>query len=112
MNYYIWLILLRNAVSCLSNITKKSNINLHPHYQIRKLQRHINNKWVYDCIIKEELVGILKQSDDKFRLYYQHPIIPKTHDLIIVVVINDLITKDITVVTSYKQTIKKRERRK
>ncbi len=57
-------------------------------------------------------MGILKQSDDKFRLYYQHPIIPKTHDLIIVVVINDLITKDITVVTSYKQTIKKRERRK
>jgi len=57
-------------------------------------------------------VGILKQSDDKFRLYYKHPIIPKTHDLIIVVVINDLITKDITVVTSYKQTIKKRERRK
>lgn len=105
-------ILLKNAVSCLSNITKRSNINLHFHYQIRKKQRQINDEWVYDCIIKEELVGILKQSDDKFRLYYKHPIIPKTHDLIIVVVINDLNTKDITIVTSYKQTIRKRERRK
>jgi len=105
-------ILLKNAVSCLSNITKKSNINLHLHYQIRKLQRHINDKWIYDCITKEELVGILKQSDDKFRLYYKHPIIPKTDDLIIVIVINDLITKNITVVTSYKLTIKKRERLK
>lgn len=102
-------ILLRKAISCLSE-GQIGKIDLHHHYIIRSIQRLINDKWVFNCLLNEEIVGILKQSDDKFRLYYEHPINYNTHDLIIVIVIDDLKEKDITVITSYKQKIEKRIR--
>lgn len=112
MLYYMVDILLTHAVSCLEDIKKQDNIKLHPHYELRSLQRNIDDQWIYDCIIKSEIVGILKQSNDKFRLYYEHPLIPETHDLIIIIVIKDLMAKHITVITSYDQNNAIRERRK
>lgn len=102
-------ILVSDAVTCLSN-GSLGTIDLHPHFRIRSIQRHIQDQWIFDCLLNEEIVGILKQSNDKFRLYYEHPINPNNHDLIIVVVIDDLNAKDITVITSYKQKIEKRIR--
>ena len=101
--------LLSDAVFCLTN-GRLGKINLHSHYIIRSIQRRINDKWIFDCLLKGEIVGIIKQSNDKFRLYYEHPTNPNNYDLIIIVVIDDLNAKNITVLTSYKQKIEKRIR--
>jgi|GEM_PF-6690067 hypothetical protein len=45
----------------------------------------INKELIYNCIIRGELVGILKQRKDRYRIYYKHPTSSEKYDLVIVI---------------------------
>ena len=99
---------LKFGMDYLSNLSI-SQIEIKDHYLVRSRERNIPDNWVTDCLINKEPVGMLKQSDDKFRIYYEHPETPNENDLIIVASINNY-TQHITIITTYNQSIKMRER--
>lgn len=99
---------LKLAEDCLSELTI-SQIEIRDHYLVRSRERGIPDQWISDCLINKELVGILKQSDDKFRLYYEHPNDPTKYDLIIIVAI-DISTKHVTIITTFEQNVNVRVR--
>jgi hypothetical protein len=100
---------LKLAEECLSKLTI-SQIDIKDHYLVRSRERKVSDQWISDCLINNELVGILKQSDDKFRLYYEHPIDPTEYDLIIVVAIN-IFTNHVTIITTFEQNVNVRVRK-
>ena len=95
------------AMETLSDLSI-SQIEIKDHYRLRSIQRNISDQWISDCLINKELLGILKQSKDKFRLYYEHPVNPDKYDLVIIITIN--LTKHITIITTYQQNINQRLR--
>ena len=61
-------------LNCLSKINK-DNIRATYHFQERINQRksevHPDLNEIYNIILKEQPVGILKQEEGKFKLYYE-----------------------------------------
>lgn len=78
---------LKLAMEYLLNLSI-SQIEIKDHYLVRSRERKIPDKWIIDCLIDKEPLEIIKQSDDKFRIYYEHPEKPEENDLIIVASIN------------------------
>jgi len=99
---------LKFAMECLSNLSI-SQIEITDHYLKRSRERDISDKSVIDCLIKKEPLGMLKENDDKFRIYYEHPDTPNENDLIIIVGMN-YSTQHITIITTYNQNINMRVR--
>ncbi|MBR5502991.1 MAG: DUF4258 domain-containing protein [Methanobrevibacter sp.] len=58
------------------------------HFQIRNVQRFTDLGMVYEALINEELVGILKQDYNKFLLFYEHKTL-NSHDLAVVIAMGD-----------------------
>lgn len=96
-------------VDFLENV-KRNDIDLNFHSVDRLKERKIKFEWIYNCIINENLVGILKQRSYRFRIYYSHPEKPHNYDLIIVVDIFYNLAKFINVVTTYEKEIERRVR--
>lgn len=86
----------------------KDDIIPDSHAKLRCKQRNISKDWVKECIIDKIIVGILKQNEYKFKLYYEHPG-KSNKDLIIVIVINSF-SNIILVETVFEQDKKRRAR--
>jgi hypothetical protein len=99
---------IQDAVSCLSTISH-GQISATSH-AVERMEERFNEKWIYQCLIKNQIVGILKQNPQKFKLYYKHPQNGYKHDLVIVVVFGKYPKCDIRIVTIYEQSIKRRVR--
>ncbi len=98
-----------NVVSCLSIISNHmiSNTN---HAILRIYERELTEQSIKNCLINEEIMGILKQSSNKFQIFYKHPYKDLKYDLIIIIVFNYYPKCDIRVVTIYEQSVKRRVR--
>lgn len=96
------------AIQYLSNLSSEQ-IEITDHFIKRREQREILDEWILDCLMNKDRLGILKQSANKFRLYYEHPENPKEFDIIIIVAIDDT-TQHITIITTYNQNIEQRVR--
>jgi hypothetical protein len=92
-------------LSHLEGITKEQ-IDILPHALERDF---ITAEWIFNCILSNEIRGILQQRDFRYRIYYKHPIKEYRYDLVIII---DVITSKtcIKVVTTYEQSIGKRVR--
>jgi hypothetical protein len=85
----------------------KENIDIRPHALERTT---INIEWLYDCLLNEEPEGVLKQRDDRFRIYYKHPKKQDKYDLVLIIDIVNSSPKIIKVVTTYEQSVNRRVR--
>lgn len=84
---------------------KKNQIDILPHALERET---IQKNWIYDVILNKEPSGVLKQREDRYRIYYEHPTKNK-YDFIVVIDIKNS-PKIIKVVTTYEQSNKRRVR--
>ena len=96
-----------DVLDCLSKI-EISNIKVTTHLEIRGSQRNLDIDELYDTILKEKPVSILKQDDNKFKLGYE---LTDNYDLTIVISINTETPLTINLVTSFKEESKKRKRK-
>lgn len=57
-----------NVVSCLSTLSNHmiSNTN---HAILRIYERELTEQSIINCLINEEIMGILKQSPNKFQIF-------------------------------------------
>ncbi len=94
------------SLSYLKDISKKQ-INILPHALERTT---IKEEWIYNCILKGEPQGIIKQRTNRVRIYYKHPTKGDKYDFIIIIDITEFSTKCIKVVTTYEQSVKRRVR--
>lgn len=98
----------------LENLKKSSrkDIEIIPHAYdaLYDFDRNIKEELLYDCILKRDLDGILKQRTNRFRLYYKQDGFRKNYDLIIIIEFDRSSDKNIKVVTTYEQSIKRRVR--
>ena len=81
------------------NNCKEYQIKESRHFNIRNVQRIYNLEAVYKCLLKKEIVGILKQDYDKFIVFYEDEN-KKSIDLAIVVRIEEDLIYLITVFLS------------
>lgn len=86
-------------VTKIINRCKEYQIKESRHFNIRNVQRIFNLETVYDCLLKKEMVGILKQDHDKFIVFYEYEK-RKSKDLAIVVRIEGNLIYLITVFLS------------
>jgi len=87
------------SLSFLEGITKEQ-IDILPHATERD---EIHKELLYNCIIKDDIVGILKQRKDRYRIHYKHPTKGESYDLVIVIDVKISSTIIIKVVTAYIQ---------
>ncbi|AUB56105.1 MULTISPECIES: DUF2283 domain-containing protein [Methanobacterium] len=90
------------SLSFLEGITKEQ-IDILPHATERD---EIHKELLYNCIIEDDLVGILKQRKNRYRIYYKHPTKGESHDLVIVIDVKISSTIIIKVVTAYLKQLK------
>ena len=100
-----------NEVLNLLSRSKEENITISIHF----MERYENRKnklpdlsEIIKILINKTPVGILKQSENKFRLYYE---LDEKYDLIIVISVWNVNPIEINLVTTYPQEKKKRERK-
>ena len=94
------------TLSHLEGISQEQ-IDILPHALERD---NITEELIYDCILNDEIVGILEQRDNRFRIYYKHPTKEDRYDLVIIIDVIKTSTKCIKVVTTYEQSVKRRVR--
>jgi hypothetical protein len=94
----------------LENISQEQIEIGHHAYDKISGDRKIKEFWIHNCLISGTKQGILKQRENRFRIYYNHPIKADRYDLIIVVDITESSEKNIRVVTTYEQAIYRRVR--
>lgn len=73
----------------------------------RKSEIHPDLNEVYDIILKEKPIGILKQNEEKFKIYYEKT---EKYDLIIILSIKNLNPVILNLVTCFLEDAKKRRR--
>lgn len=97
-------------LNCLSKINK-DNIRATYHFQERNNQRksevHPDLNEIYNIILKEQPVGILKQEEGKFKLYYERT---EKYDLIVIVSVKSTSPLILNLVTCFLEEAKKRRR--
>jgi hypothetical protein len=97
-------------LNCLSKINT-DNIHATYHFQERIDQRkseiHPDLNEIYSILLKEQPVGILKQEEGKFKLYYERT---EKYDLIIIVSIKSTSPLILNLVTCFLEDAKKRRR--
>lgn len=94
------------VIFLLSEI-RKERIIITEHTKKRLIERNLDEKWIYECLINQEIKGILEQrdsreSDYKYKVLYEHPVKQK-YDIIIVFAIANLSERSIRIITTYKQ---------
>lgn len=94
------------SLSYLEGVSQEQ-IDILPHALRRET---ISEEWVYNCILNGEILGILEQRKNRFRIYYKHPTKADRYDLIIIIDVIETSAKCIKVVTTYEQSIKRRVR--
>lgn len=97
------------VVSCLSIISNHM-ISSTNNAILRIYERELTEQSIKNCLINEEIVGILKQSPNKFQIFYKHPYKQLKYDLVIIMVFNHYPKCNIRVVTIYEQSVKRRVR--
>ncbi len=65
---------------------------------MRNTQRNEKNEMIYNLLSSEELVGILKQDFNKFKIVYKHPT-KISMDVCIVILIDEF--KKISMITNF-----------
>ncbi len=85
--------------------TSREDIEILSHARdaIYDFDRNIAEELVYECLLKKEVDGIIKQRKNRFRLYYQQEGIRWNYDLIIIIEFDTSSNKIIKVVTTYEQ---------
>lgn len=73
----------------------------------RKSEIHPDLNEIYHIILKEQPVGILKQEERKFKLYYERT---EKHDLIIIINVKSTNPVIFNLVTSFLEDANKRRR--
>ena len=73
----------------------------------RKSEIHPDLNEIYHIILKEQPVGILKQEEEKFKLYYERT---EKHDLIIIISIKSTNPILFNLVTCFLEDANKRRR--
>lgn len=73
----------------------------------RKSEIHPDLNEIYHIILKEQPVGILKQEEGKFKLYYERT---ENHDLVIIISIKGTNPLILNLVTCFLEDAKKRRR--
>jgi hypothetical protein len=99
---------IKNVIFYLS-LVSSNEISLTYHARER-IKEKLEEKLVQSCLLNREIVGILKQSPLKFKLFYKHPEDELEYDLIIVIVFKNYPKWDIRIVTIYEQKNKRRVR--
>ena len=88
-----------------------SNLRVTHHFETRANERkndiHPDVNGIYDIILNEKSVGILKQNADTFKLYYN---LGEEHDLIIIISVKNSNPIIINLVTCFLVDSKKRRR--
>lgn len=88
-----------------------SNLRVTHHFETRANERkndiHPDVNGIYDVIFNEKPVGILKQNEDTFKLYYN---LSENHDLIIIISVKSPNPIIINLITCFLVDSKKRRR--
>ncbi|ACV25375.1 hypothetical protein QIT38_gp35 [Methanocaldococcus fervens tailed virus 1] len=98
------------VIEILSEI-EEENITITNHFIERcesRKDKLPNISKIKNMLLTQKPVGILKQSGNKFRLYYE---LDEKYDLIIVISVWNTNPIEINLVTTYPQEKKKRERK-
>ena len=93
----------------LSNATKE-NFKKTKHFEIRIELREDNlpqEDELFRILTENKPVGILKQKDDKFKVYYEFN---EKHDVVVVMSIKSIEPLQINLVTIFPQDRKRREK--
>lgn len=94
------------SLSFLEGITKEQ-IEILPHALERS---EMQKNWLYDAILGNAILGILRQRKDRYRIYYEHPTKGERYDLILSIEVKESSPITIKVVTAYIQTVNRRVR--
>ncbi len=98
------------VLDCLSKI-ERENLRATHHFQERIGERksdiHPDLNGICDIILNEKPVGILKQEEEKFKLYYEQT---EKYDLIIIMSIKSINPVIFNLVTCFLEEAKKRRR--
>lgn len=99
------------ALSNLKNSSKK-DIKILPHAYdaMYDFDRDIKEELIYNCLLKKDVEGIIKQRTNRFRIYYKQDGPRMNYDLIIIIEFDMNSKKNIIVVTTYEQSVKRRKR--
>ncbi|MBQ6099584.1 MAG: hypothetical protein IJL02_06955 [Methanobrevibacter sp.] len=97
---------LKEALNIFCNVNQTSIVNLMFHFKKNNHQRHDNpHSWV-KAFFGHNLLGLMKQEENKFKLCYKHP--RKTQkDLYLIVLIND--DNSMNLITTYEASINRRK---
>jgi uncharacterized protein YuzE len=89
--------------------SSREDIKILPHAYdaIYDFDRNIKEQLLYDCLLKKDVDGILKQKTNRFRLYYKQEGPRMNYDLIIIIEFDRNSTKNIIVVITYETSEKK-----
>jgi len=90
--------------------SKKENFNKTKHYETRLELREEDlpsEEEILKIISENKPVGILKQKDGKFKVYYENS---EEHDIVVVINIKSVEPLSINLITIYPQNRKRREK--
>lgn len=82
----------------------------HAYDAMYDFDRDIKEELLYDCLLKRNVDGIIKQKRNRFRLYYKQEGSRMNYDLIIIIEFGNASRNNIKVVTTYEQSTKRRLR--
>lgn len=96
---------LKEALKIFCNVDESTIVHVKFHFHVNNHKRHSNpNMWT-KVFFKHELLGIMKQEENKFKLCYKHPS-KNQKDLYLIIVINDDNSMDL--ITTYEGNISRR----
>ena len=96
---------LKEALNIFCNVSQSAFVHPKFHFHKKNHERHSNPELWIKSFFKHKLVGIMKQSYNKFKLCYKHPI-KKQKDIYLIAVIND--DNSVSVLTTYEGDISRR----
>lgn len=94
-----------DAVKIFCNVDSSTVIHLKFHFQDRNNKRHLDSDSWMKTFFKHNLLGIMKQEYNKFKLCYEHPN-KEQKDLYLIVVINE--DNSMSMLTTYEGNISRR----
>lgn len=97
---------LEKALEIIRNCNE-SQISEARHFTIRNTQRNIDLGIVHNVFLNNDVVGIIKQDLNKFKVYFEHPTRP-SKDIVVIFAIEDY--ENIKFITSFLTEREKREK--
>lgn len=97
---------LKEALNVFCNVNQSSAVYLKFHFQENNHLRHNDpHSWV-GVFFDHQLLGLMKQEENKFKLCYKHPR-KRKKDLYLIISINDDNSMDL--ITTYEASINRRK---